>query len=317
VVEAAPAARPHNALSSHEAAAVVSIIRSPEHADESCRELALSLSGGNEPVFTSHVTIWNYQILLGCNGPRGRQRQRIARGAHDFDWVSGPNQLWTYDVSYLLTGRRLEYYFLYGLLDFYSRKVVSWLVSDRFISDEIQRLWDHGMVNEGMLNKPKTEWPQAHSDRGSQMRALPTKAYFQKLGIIQTMSRPQTPNDNPRIEAHFSTVKTLPAFPASFETQALAQAYFAEFYPWYNNEHPLTTLDMLTPNQVHSGQSGAILAERRAGHLAAIAARRLTSRKPFGIQEVLLQDLPNVSDRPVYSWAGPKNPPPIMATPLD
>lgn len=296
---------------------MVSIIRSPEHADESCRELALSLSGGNTPVFTSHVTIWHYQALLGCNGPRGRQRARIIGGEHDFNWVSGPNQLWTYDVSYLLTGRRLEYYFLYGLLDFYSRKVVSWLVSDRFVSDEIQRLWDHGLLSEGLLNQPKVLWPQAHSDRGAQMRALSTKAYFQKLGIIQTMSRPQTPNDNPRIEAHFGTVKTLPAYPGSFETLHAAHAYFTEFYEWYNQIHPLTTLHMLTPNQMHTGQGDAILADRRAGHLASIAARRSTSHVPFTIEEVLQQDLPIVSDRPVYSWAGPKKSPPIVATPLD
>lgn len=311
------AVRPYNALSVEEAAAVVSIIRSPEHADESCRELALSLAGGNTPVFASHVTIWRYQTLLECNGPRGRQRERIAGGAHDFDWVNGPNQLWTYDVSYLLTGRRLDYYFLYGLLDFYSRKVVAWLVSDRFVSDEIQRLWDQGLINEGMLNKPKSAWPQAHSDRGAQMRALPTKAYFQKLGIIQTMSRPQTPNDNPRIEAHFSTVKTLPAYPGSFENLTVAQAYFTEFYHWYDNVHPLTTVNMLTPDQVHSGQGEAILADRREGHLASIAARRASSRVPFSIEEVLLQDLPNVSDRPIYSWAGPQKSPPIVATPLD
>jgi putative transposase len=305
--ESVPVARPYNALSCQEAAAVVSIIRSPQHADESCRELALSLASGNTAVFASHVTVWHYQTLLSCNGPRGRQRERIAGGAHDFDWVSGPNQLWTYDVSYLLTGRRLEYYFLYGLLDFYSRKVVSWLVSDRFVSDEIQRLWDQGLLNEGMLHKPKSEWPQAHSDRGSQMRALPTKVYFQKLGIVQTLSRPQTPNDNPRIEAHFSTVKTLPTYPGSFETLDVAQAYFTEFYAWYDHVHPLTTLHMLTPNQVHSGQGDAILANRGAGHRAAIAARRSTSREPFTIEEVLQQPLPNVSDRPVYSWAGPQS----------
>ena len=149
------------------------------------------------------------------------------------------------------------------------------------------------------------------------MRALPTKAYFQKLGIIQTLSSPQTPNDNPRIEAHFGTVKTLLAYPGSFETLDTARDYFTEFYEWYNTVHPLTTLNMLTPNQVHAGQGDAILADRHAGHQASIVARRSTSRIPFSIEEVLLQDLPNVSDRPVYSWAGPKKSPPIVATPLD
>ena len=102
-------------------------------------------------------------------------------------------------------------------------------------------------------------------------------------------------------------MKTLPAYPGAFETLDVAQAYFKDFYAWYNNVHPLTTLAMLTPNQVHSGQGDAILANRRAGHQAAIVARRSTSREPFTIEEVLQQDLPDVSDRPVYSWAGPKS----------
>jgi transposase InsO family protein len=80
--------------------------------------------------------------------------------------------------------------------------------------------------------------------------ALAPVTYFQKLGIQQLFSRPRTPNDNPYIESHFATIKTHPAFPGYFADQAEAEAYFSQFYPWYNDVHPHTRLEMLTPSQV-------------------------------------------------------------------
>ena len=96
--------RPYNALTACEAAAVVALIQSPRHADASCRELALALLEGPEPTYISHVTAWQYQRALDCNGPRGRQvSQGRGRQAPETDWVQGPNQLWDWDITYLLT----------------------------------------------------------------------------------------------------------------------------------------------------------------------------------------------------------------------
>jgi len=245
---APPRPRPVNALTRPEAAAVVSLIRSPEHADQSCRELALSLGQGIPAILVSHVTVWRYQVALTCNGPRGRQRHAHPLGAPDTDWVTGPNQLWDYDVTWLTTLERYVFLFLYSLLDHFSRKVVAWLVRETFTSEHLQTLWDHGLVNEGLLEAPRDQWPHSLSDRGAQMRAYSTRQYFQKLGIAQLFSRPRQPNDNPRIEAHFGTVKTHPAYPGRFADQPEAVTYFTQFYDWYNLIHPLTTMHTALPS---------------------------------------------------------------------
>lgn len=298
--------RPHNALLREEAAAVVSVIRSPAHADQSCRELALSLENKPEsPVSVSHVTIWRYQAALDCNGPRGRQVTRRRGPAPDTDWVSGPKQLWDYDVTVLRTLERLVFLYLYTLLDHFSRKAVAWLIHPTCCSDQVQALWDLGLVNEGLLDQPQATWPQSLSDRGAQMRSHSTRAYFRKLGITPNFSRPRTPNDNPIIEAHFGTVKGQPVYPGCFADQCEAVRYFTGFYPWYNQIHPLTTLKMLTPQQAHTGQAATLLAVREARQAQALANRRQAPRHPFTLKELMAQPLPDVSHLPVYSWAGP------------
>ncbi|MEK7754755.1 MAG: hypothetical protein AAB654_22715, partial [Acidobacteriota bacterium] len=115
--------RPYNALTAREAARVVALIQSPRHADASCRELALALEQGLSPLSVSHVTIWEYQCALNCNGPRGRQvGHGLHRTAPDTDWVNGPNQLWDWDITYLHSLERSVFFYLYSLLDHWSRK---------------------------------------------------------------------------------------------------------------------------------------------------------------------------------------------------
>jgi len=125
-IAAAPAVmrpRPYNALTASEAAAVIALIQSPKHADASCRELALALQTAPSPIYVSHVTIWQYECMLNCNGPRGRQvYQRRGRTAPDTDWVNGPNQLWDWDITCLHTWEPRVFLYLYSLLDHWSRK---------------------------------------------------------------------------------------------------------------------------------------------------------------------------------------------------
>ena len=91
--------RPYSALTASEAARVIALIQSSKHADASCRELALALQNGPEPTFVSHVTVWEYERALDCNGPRGRQTfQGRGRNAPDTEWVDGPNQLWDWEI---------------------------------------------------------------------------------------------------------------------------------------------------------------------------------------------------------------------------
>ena len=304
-------ARPYNALAASEAAAVVALIRSPQQADASCRELSLALLESPTPTYVSHVTIWEYQCALGCNGPRGRQTTQGRGGsAPDTDWVNGPNQLWDWDITYLLTLARGVFFYLYSLLDHWSRKTVAWLVRERLASAEAQTLWDEGLIHEGLLDQPTETWPKSLSDRGSPMRSQPTTRYFHKLSIEQLFSRPNTPNDNPYIEAHFATIKTHPVYPGYFAELADAENYFREFYPWYNDVHPHTRLNMLTPSQVHAGQGPRLLAQRAELKAKALAARRAeTDPRVFTLEEIIAESLPDVSDYPCYSWTGPKKSP--------
>ncbi len=301
----APRPRPVNALTRTEAAAVVSLIRSPHHADQSCRELALSLAHGIPAISVSHVTIWRYQVALTCNGPRGRQRNAHSLISPDTDWVTGPNQLWDFDVTWLNTPDRYQYLYLYTLLDHFSRKVVAWLVRTAFLSDHLQTLWDLGLTAEGLFNSPSAQWPKALSDRGAQMRAHSTQQYFQKLGILHLFSRPRQPNDNPRIEAHFGTVKTHPAYPGWFADQPAAETYFASFYAWYNQIHPLTTMHLLTPHELHTGQMTPLLMARTTHQLEAQTVRRSALHSPFTLEALIADSLPDVSCYPCYSWAAP------------
>lgn len=303
---AAPRPRPTNALTREEAASVISVIRSPAHADQSCRELALSLENAPEQaVSVSPVTVWRYQVALDCNGPRGRQVNQRHGPAPDTDWVTGPNKLWDWDVTVLRSGEPGVFWYLYSLLDHFSRKAVAWLIDERLSSDLAQTLWDQGLVNEARLDLPRAEWPQSLSDRGAPMRSHSTRRYFKKLGIGQLFSRPRTPNDNPRIEAHFGTIKSQPVYPGYFADVPSAVTYFTGFYAWYNDLHPLTTLGMLTPNQVHTGQQAKILTARQVRQTQALDHRREANHAPFTLEELIAQPLPDVSQCPIYSWAGP------------
>ena len=311
--------RPYNALTVPEAALVLALIQSPPHADASCRELALALEQGLSPVAVSHVTIWAYQCALHCNGPRGRQvGPGPMRTAPDTTWVTGPNQLWDWDITVLHSRERGHYFHLYSLLDHWSRKNIAWLIADHLSSALGQTLWDHGLINEDLLAKPTSAWPKSLSDRGAPMRSHSTQAYFKKLSLEQLFSRPRTPDDNPYIESHFATIKTQPVFPGYFADQPAAENYFGQFYPWYNEVHPHTRLHMLTPSQMHAGQLAQMLADRAALQVTTRAARQAAPRtKAFTVEELIAQPLPDVSHYPIYTWAGPKIVPPKPATSLD
>lgn len=315
--------RPYNALSPQESAAVMAIIRSEKHSDQSCRELSLSLLTGPAHIYVSPTTIWQYEKALACNGHRGKRAiRRGAKVAPATDFATGPNMLWDWDITYLRTARSHEFLYLYAVLDHYSRKVVAWLVSEQLACEQVQRVWDLALVQEDILALPQECWPKSLSDRGAQMRSHSTALYFQKLGIERLFSRPRTPNDNPEIESLFATVKTHPVYPEYFNNQTESERYFDEFFPWYNVIHPHTRLGMLTPEQVHTGQKAIILAERVELKTQALARRREYYLAQRGQGDVPVEglteiDLSNVDSWPCYSWQGHIMSSAKLATPID
>jgi len=269
---------PVNAMTPREKDFVESMIREEEYADHSTRELSLALLE-EKGIYVSHVTFRNTQVLMNCNGPRRGKRQPRGRGNKpDTSWVTGPNQLYSWDITHLPTGRPYEFWYLYALMDWFSRKVVAWLITDDLRSSSARDLWDLSLLNEGLLFKPMEEWPKSLSDRGTQMRSISTRQYFKRIGVAQMFARPRTPNDNAKTEALFSVVKTEPEYPGQFPTIEGARAYFAEFFKWFNEAHPHTGLHMLTPSQVHAGEGPEIIAARKKVRDETLANRRMYHR---------------------------------------
>lgn len=266
--------RTFNALMPREIDLVKTLIRQASFADYSVRELSIAALE-DYGIYVSPVTFWQYQKNADCNGPRRGMRKPRGRGNKpDVSWVTGPNQAWSWDITHLPTGRAWEYWYLYALEDVFSRKVVAWLITDSLASEEVRSLWDQGLLNENLLMKPHTAWPVSLSDRGTQMRSHSTARYFMKLGVAQLFARPRTPNDNPQIEALFSVVKTEPEYPGAFSMIRDAVAYFSKFFDWYNNVHLHTSLNMIPPSKVHSGEGEEILEARRKTSEQTIERRR-------------------------------------------
>jgi len=176
--------------------------------------------------------------------------------------LTGPNQRWCWDISYLLTEEKGLFLYLYLLLDEYSRKALNWLISWEQSAREAKMLLDGGMLNENVLDLPEDDRPEVVNDRGRQMKAKPVKRLFEDHHMPQLFARPRTPNDNPFIESSFSTVKRHPEYPGRFLDREMAVQYFTGYFDWYNNDHYHSGINYVTPDQAHRGLMDEIVRER-------------------------------------------------------
>lgn len=266
--------KPYNALTHEEKEAVKEIVADSKHADESTRGLSVRLMEERK-LYVSHVSIWEYERSIQANGLRGHRRNQGKRPEKpDVAFATGPNQLWGWDITKLRTTTAYVFFYLVAILDVWSRKVVGWFIDDRETSETVQRAWDLALVNENLTQVDPEKLPKSLSDRGSQMRSISTKQFFKTLGIDQLFARPRTPNDNAWTESLFSTVKMAPSYPGFFHLIQEAVAYFKVFFPWYNQEHLHTSLEMMTPEDWHSGRYVQIRDERKRIKEATFAKRR-------------------------------------------
>ena len=255
--------KPYNAMTKEEKKAVEAIVADEKHADESTRGLSVRLME-ECGLYVSHVSIWEYERSIRISGHRGFRRNQTSRPQKpDTDFATGPNQLWSWDITKLRTGMAYVFFYLVAILDTWSRKTVGWLIGERETSELVKQAWDFALVNEGLTQAGPSEMPQSLSDRGPQMRSIPTSQFFRKLGIHQLFSRPRTPNDNAKAESLFSTVKTAPRYPGIFHRLEDAHVYFVPFFDWYNDAHLHTALEMMTPSDWHTGRYIGIREDRR------------------------------------------------------
>jgi putative transposase len=202
-----------------------------------------------------------YRILEGEGEVRERRDQLVHPAyAKPELLATGPGQLWSWDITKLLGPAKWTYFYLYVILDVFSRYVVGWMVADGESAELAKRLIGDTCEKEKIQPGELT----IHADRGSSMTSKPVAFLMADLGITKTHSRPHVSDDNPYSESHFRTLKYRPGFPDRFGCLQDARSFSQEFFSWYNNEHRHSGLGLLSPAVVHYGLAPEAIKQRRA-----------------------------------------------------
>lgn len=217
--------------------------------------------------------------------------------------ATGPDQVWSWDITRLLGPKKWTYFYLYVILDIFSRYVVGWMVGTRENSALGGRLIQQSCLKHGVQPQILT----LHSDRGSPMTSQCTAQLLADLGVTRSLSRPQVSDDNPFSEAQFKTLKYHPSFPGRFEDQNQAKTFCRSFFPWYNTEHRHGGISMLTPYQVHFGLADQIIAGREAVLHEAWAAH----------PERFVSGMPKPEPLPEAVWINPPTPASLSPSTLE
>jgi putative transposase len=200
-----------------------------------------------------------YRILAQNNEIKERRRQ-VSRPHYQKPELlaTGPNQVWSWDITKLKGPAKWTYFYLYVILDIYSRYVVGWMVAHResaiLAKRLIQETCEKQLIPEGQLC--------IHADRGSSMKSKVVANLLADLGVTKTHSRPYVSNDNPYSESQFKTLKYCPGFPERFGSIQDAREFCRKFFTWYNTVHKHSGIGLMTPEQVHYGQAQHILNHR-------------------------------------------------------
>jgi putative transposase len=211
-----------------------------------------------------------YRVLRAANQVkhRGATRPTLARSKPKAFSATGPNQLYSWDITYLPTTVRGSYFYLYLFLDLFSRKVVGWQVYDEESAD----LGAEVILDICKREKVRQQQVVLHSDNGNPMKGATMLATLQRLGVMPSFSRPSVSNDNPYSESMFKTLKYHPSYPGqAFADLAAARKWVGNFVNWYNNEHRHSAIRFVTPAQRHAGEDQPLLRRRKVVYEAAKA----------------------------------------------
>ena len=253
---------------------IVAMAKSQDYVDLSHRILAVTAwdKGLFQASFSTVYRVLKEQNLMSARGPGGAHNGNSKAPVRKD--LTGPNQRWCWDISYLMTFQKGVYLYLYLLLDEWSRKAIQWRVSWQQTAEESRLLLEAGLVEQSILDLPEDQRPEVVNDRGRQMKAKPIQRLCEDHGMPQLFARPRTPNDNPFIESAFSTVKRAPEYPGRFLDDSQALAYFDRYFTWYDTEHYHSGIDYVTPQQAHQGLRQKIVDQRRVKKLSQRRRRR-------------------------------------------
>ena len=264
---------------------IAAMAKSQEYVDLSHRILAVT-AGEKGLFFASFSSVYRVlkaRNLMGARGHGGHHNGRSLVPVRKE--LTGPNQRWCWDISYLMTMERGVYLYLYLLLDEFSRMAIHWLIAWTQTATEARLLLEGGLEKENILDLPEDRRPELINDRGRQMKAKPIRRLCEDHHMPQLFARPRTPNDNPFIESAFSTVKRAPKYPGEFLDDRQAMAYFEQYFDWYNHQHYHSGIDYVTPHQAHSGLREEIVARRLSQQLAQRLRRRAANQRQTNRQQ--------------------------------
>ena len=278
--------RHHRRLTEEEEQTVLNTLNTERYMDESVPEVYADLLDQGTYLCSQRTM---YRVLEANQAVRERRDQRRhPKYTKPELLATGPNQVWSWDITKLKGPRKWSYFYLYVIMDIYSRCVVGWMVAGRESASLAERLIMETCEKQRIAKDQLT----IHADRGTSMKSKLVAQLMADLGITKTHSRPYTSTDNPYSEAQFKTLKYHHTFPKSFGCIEDAQAYLRGFFHWYNHSHKHSGIGYVTAQSLHSGQAHAIREERR--HVLAQAYEKHPER--------FVRGLPQPPKIPTAAW---------------
>ena len=259
-----PTLEPANKLTEEERLKIIKVSTENEFCNMSPHQIVPSLADRGEYYGSesSFYRILAQEKLLSHRG-RARPRQMLRPAPYE---ATKPNQLYSWDITYLLSQIRGEFFYLYLFLDIFSRKIVGWEVHDQELMELSSKLLIKICIAEG-INKNQL---RLHSDNGGAMKGSTMLVTMQWLGVVPSFSRPSVSDDNPFSESMFRTLKYCPQYPSKpFENIEAARAWVASFVIWYNTVHLHSGINFVTPESKHKGKDLEILKQRNVVYLNA------------------------------------------------
>jgi len=256
---------PANKLTQQERQTILSTCNQPENKSLPPSQIVPRLADGGEYIASESSF---YRVLRDADQVHRRGRANPPRTVPQPKGAlaTGPNQVWSWDITFLASTIRGAFFRLYLILDIFSRKIVAWEVHENESADHASVLIRRACLAEGIYQDGLV----LHADNGGPMKGATMLATLQKLGVVPSFSRPSVSDDNPYSESLFRTLKYTPVFPTKpFESIEAARKWVHAFVKWYNTEHRHSAIRYVTPHQRHRGEDIDILKRRQAVYEAA------------------------------------------------
>jgi len=248
--------KPAWSLSLAEREQALEVLHSDEYIDSAPHQIYARLL--DKGIYLCSISTM-YRLLHEHDEVRERRNQHCHREYWKPELLAeAPNQVWSWDITKLKGPAKWTYYYLYVILDIFSRYCVGWMAAYRESAQLAEKLIADSCLKQGIEKGQLT----IHADRGSSMKSKSVALLLSDLGVLKTHSRPHVSNDNPYSEAQFKTLKYCPAFPGRFGSIEESRDFCREFFNWYNSEHRHTGLGLLTPETIHYGKAEEVISKR-------------------------------------------------------